>query len=535
MKKKLFFRSVILICLFSSSALIAQDRNIRIGEVLVIPEPLQLQMQKGDFTLSSQSRIYVDGQSPELKAIGEQLAAHFSLHAGLHLRLTNLPLTGGVPAGVSNAIFLTMAGAADSLGEEGYSLNVRPESITIKANTPQGIFYGVQSLYQLLPRDLRAGSAFAIPSVSVIDKPRFVWRGMMLDAGRYFYSVDFIKKFIDYLAMHKMNTFHWHLTEDHGWRIEIKKYPRLTEIGATREGTQRSHSREDVDRTPHSGYYSQEEIREVVAYAKQRYVTVVPEIEMPGHSLAALAAYPELSCTGGPFEMPLYWGIRQDIFCAGNEATFHFLEDVLSEVAALFPSQIIHIGGDEAPKARWKACPKCQARMKAEGLKDEHELQSYFIKRIEKFLQTKNKSIIGWDEILEGGLAPNAAVMSWRGISGGIAAARQEHDVVMSPTDFMYFDYYQGKPETEPLAIGGFVPLEKVYSYEPVPAELSPDEARFIRGFRVMYGANLFIPLKKWSTWPTRGLLHYRKLPGRRLQPGTTPVFFKSFPAVWQH
>lgn len=303
----------------------------------------------------------------------------------------------------------------------------------------------------------------------------------MLDVGRYFYPVEFIKKYIDYMAMHKLNTFHWHLTEDHGWRIEIKKHPRLTQVGAWREGTQIG-SREQIDERPHGGYYTQEQIREVVAYASERYVNVVPEIEMPGHTLAALVAYPELSCTGGPFRMPLQWGIQEDIYCAGNEQTFIFLEDVLAEVAELFPSPIIHIGGDEAPKARWKACPKCQARIKSEGLKDEHELQSYFIKRIEQFLLTKGKRLIGWDEILEGGLAPNASVMSWRGIEGGIAAAKQHHDVVMSPTSYLYFDYYQGDPALEPKAIGGLLPLEKVYSYEPTPAELSQEEAKYIIG-----------------------------------------------------
>ncbi|MDB5264025.1 MAG: Beta-N-acetylhexosaminidase, partial [Adhaeribacter sp.] len=256
---------------------------------------------------------------------------------------------------------------------------------------------------------------------------------------------------------------------------------RLTQVGAWREGTQ-VNSRQQIDYRPHGGFYTQEQIKEVVAYAAKRYVNIIPEIEMPGHALAALVTYPELSCTGGPFKMPLQWGIQEEIFCAGNDQTFALLEDVLTEVAALFPSLIIHIGGDEAPKARWKACAKCQARIKTEGLKDEHELQSYFIKRIEKFLLTKNKNIIGWDEIMEGGLAPNAAVMSWRGIKGGIAAAKEHHNVVMSPTDFLYLDYYQGDPSLEPKAIGGMLPLEKVYRYEPTPAELTPQEAKYIIG-----------------------------------------------------
>jgi hexosaminidase len=279
-----------------------------------------------------------------------------------------------------------------------------------------------------------------------------------------------------------MNTFHWHLTEDHGWRIEIKKYPRLTDVSAWREATQYDKSANQLDGNPHGGYYTQDQIRDVIAYAKDRFVNIVPEIEMQGHSLAALVAYPELSCSGGPLKIPDNWGIQKDVFCAGNDQTFKFLEDVLTEVADLFPSPIIHIGGDECPKDHWKTCPKCQERIKKEGLKDEHELQSYFITRIEKFLLTKNKRIIGWDEILEGGLAPKATVMSWRGIKGGIAAAKQHHDVVMAPTTFAYFDYYQGEPYLEPVAIGGYLPLDKVYSYEPVPEELSADEAVFIKG-----------------------------------------------------
>jgi len=325
----------------------------------------------------------------------------------------------------------------------------------------------------------------SIPAVTIVDKPKYAWRGMLLDVGRYFYSPQFIKKYIDYLGAHKMNTFHWHLTEDQGWRIEIKKYPKLTEVGAWRDQTIVGHLRDKTrkyDGKRYGGFYTQEEIKDIVNYAKNRYVTVVPEIEMPGHSQAALAAYPELSCTGGPFKVSDTWGVHQEVYCAGNEQTFKFLEDVLSEVVTLFPSPIIHIGGDECPKTRWQQCPKCQARIKAEGLKDEHELQSYFIKRMENFLLTKNKNIIGWDEILEGGLAPKAAVMSWRGITGGIAAAKQHHDVVMTPGAYLYLDHYQGDPSQEPLAIGGYTTLEKTYSYDPTPVELTADEAKYIKG-----------------------------------------------------
>jgi hexosaminidase len=293
--------------------------------------------------------------------------------------------------------------------------------------------------------------------------------------------MEFLKKYIDYIAMHKMNTFHWHLVEDHGWRLEIKKYPRLTSVGAWREANQ--FDRTQLDQTAKGGYYTQEQAKELVAYAASKYVNIVPEIEMPGHVHSALVAYPELSCTGGPFKMLTRWGIQDDIYCAGNEETFEFIENVLEEVIAIFPSPVIHIGGDEAPKKRWKACAKCQQRIKENGLKDEHELQSYFIKRIENFLLKRNKSIIGWDEILEGGLAPNASVMSWRGVKGGIEAAKQHHNVIMTPNDYFYLDYYQGKPYQEPLGMGSeIVTLEKTYSFEPVAKELTVEEGKYIKG-----------------------------------------------------
>jgi hexosaminidase len=466
-----------LIFIFVSSFALAQSKiSSGDNQISIIPQPLSIKTLAGKFTLTNATKIYADGGSTELMKIGEMLSAQLKNQTGRSLRVI-----GTQASSLKNVIVLTLKNAIDTLGDEGYTLSVNPDKIVIKANNPKGIFYGMQTLLQLVPPKSSAAN-IAIPAVNILDKPRFGWRGLMLDVGRYFYPVDFLKKFIDYMAMHKMNTFHWHLTEDHGWRIEIKKYPRLTEVGAWREGTQFDRFVKNIDKNPHGGYYTQDQIREVVAYAKDRFITIVPEIEMPGHSLAALVAYPELSCTGGPFKMPVAWGIQKDVYCAGNEQTYKFLEDVLSEIADLFPSPIIHIGGDECPKDRWKECPKCQAKIKAEGLKDEHELQSYFIKRIENFLLTKNKRIIGWDEILEGGLAPNAAVMSWRGIVGGIAAAKQHHDVVMTPTDFTYFDYYQGEPYLEPAAIGGLLTLEKVYSYEPIPEELSAEEASYIKG-----------------------------------------------------
>lgn len=478
MNKLAQFSFALLLSIFCSSTANSQTADqTQDAASTIIPKPASVKKLSGKFIINKDTRIFVDASSVDLKAMGTELSDKLQSITGYPLKVVE-----GNAGSMKNTISLTLARADKALGDEGYRLNVQPSGITVKGNAAAGIFYGLQSIYQLLPLDRAEKKEIAIAAVEISDKPRFGWRGMMLDVGRYFYSVEFVKKYIDYLAMHKMNTFHWHLTEDHGWRIEIKKYPKLTEIAAWRPGTQFDRFAKQLDNNPHGGFYTQEQIKEVVAYAKTKYINVVPEIEMPGHVLASMVAYPELSCTGGPFKMPVEWGIQKEIYCAGNEKTFEFLEGVLTEVAELFPSPVIHIGGDEAPKDRWKVCPKCQKRIKDEGLKDEHELQSYFITRIEKFLATKNKSIIGWDEILEGGLAPNAAVMSWRGVEGGIEAAKQHHDVVMSPTTFMYFDYYQGEPYLEPSSIGGLLTLEKVYSYEPIPESLTPTEAEFIKG-----------------------------------------------------
>lgn len=382
---------------------------------------------------------------------------------------------------------------------ESYRLSATPAGVEITAPAPAGLFYGLQTLRQILqgsagisasgrsPSGGRiapaAASSRPVPAVTITDAPRFPYRGLHLDVGRHFQPVSFVKRYIDVMARYKFNTFHWHLTEDQGWRIEIPRYPRLTSVGACRAETMFEKNFDPYvgDGIRHCGFYTQEEIREVVAYARARYVTVIPEIEMPGHSKAALAAYPELACTPGPFEVRTTWGVDDDILCP-SEQTFAFLEGVLTEVMALFPSRYIHIGGDEAPKTRWRASAVAQEVIRREGLKDEHELQSWFIRRIEQFLLRHDRRLIGWDEILEGGLAPQATVMSWRGISGGIDAAKQGHDVIMTPTSYLYFDYYQGDPAFEPMAIGGLVPLHQVYGYEPVPDTLTAEEARHVLG-----------------------------------------------------
>ncbi|MDH3427979.1 MAG: family 20 glycosylhydrolase, partial [Gemmatimonadota bacterium] len=365
--------------------------------------------------------------------------------------------------------------------DEGYRLDASGGRVLIEGESPAGAFYGLQTLRQILSAD--AAGRVRVASVHVEDAPRFPYRGMHLDVGRHFFPVAFVKRYIDLLARYKMNRFHWHLTEDQGWRIQIDAYPKLTSIGSCRAETivERNFDPYVGDGQPYCGYYTKDEIRDVVAYAGERFVTVVPEIEMPGHSLAALAAYPEFSCAGGPFEVGTRWGVYEDIYCP-SEATFEFLEGVLGEVLEMFPGEYVHIGGDEAPKSTWEASPLAQEIIRSEGLADEHELQSYFIRRVETFLGGRGRKLIGWDEILEGGLAPEATVMSWRGTAGGIAAARLGHDVIMTPTSHMYFDFYQGNPDYEPLAIGGFLPLERVYAFEPVPDALSEAQAVHVLG-----------------------------------------------------
>ena len=447
----------------------------------LIPWPQQLEVHEGVWVMTASTVIVrADNDASEAPA---QLLRHY-LHGATAYDLPIISEAGGED--VSRLVFAH----DETLGPEAYRISVTEEEVQMFAGGAPGWFHAVQTVRQLLPPEIehtdyglvRQDIEWTVPRVSIEDQPRFSYRGMHLDIARHFQEVSFVKEYIDLLARHKQNVFHWHLTEDQGWRIEINQYPRLTEVGAYRDETLVGRYGSDrYDGTRYGGFYTQDEIREVVAFAAARGVTVIPEIELPGHASAALAAYPELGCTGGPYKVQTTWGIFEDVYCP-TEATFTFLENVLMEVMALFPSKYIHIGGDEVPKSTWEASEAVAALMAREGLADQHEVQSYFVQRIERFLNGYGRQIIGWDEILEGGLAPGATVMSWRGISGGLAAARMEHDVVMTPTSHAYFDYYQAEKEGEPLAIGGFLPLEKVYSYEPIPEELEPEFHQYILG-----------------------------------------------------
>jgi hexosaminidase len=458
----------------------------------LIPLPSAVKMASGQFVLDPGTEIWSPADAPDWSTAADYLSGLVKSGTGMDLpRRTYEKKFKKIE---KNAICLVEDASIKQA--EAYTLEVTNKVIVIKAGTAAGAFYGIQTLRQLFPTAINrtAGSKYpksevsdtwAAPCCTIADNPRFAYRGLHLDVARHFFPVSFVKKYIDLLAMHKLNTFHWHLTDDQGWRIEIKKYPELQAVAAWRDSTLIGHYTDSpvrYDRLRYGGFYTQEEIKDVVAYAKARFVTVVPEIEMPGHALAALAAYPDFGCTGGPYSVFPTWGVVPDVFCAGNEQVFTFLDGVLEEVCALFPGKYIHIGGDECPKERWEACPKCQKRMKTEKLKDAHELQSYFIRRAEQMLAKHGKRLIGWDEILEGGLAPTATVMSWRGTEGGIAAAKQSHDVIMCPGSHCYFDHYQGDPNSEPLAISGYTTLEKAYGYEPVPAELSAAESKYILG-----------------------------------------------------
>jgi hexosaminidase len=467
----------------------------------IIPQPDTLMAKNGTFVINAETRIILQTNDAATAVIAKLLTNQIALATGMKLftevslpKISKIdPKTKKViPIQPMNNVILFVRPSL-VMPDDNYKLLVEPNIVTITASGSQGYFYALQTLFQLLPPEIYGSTrinnfSLTMPCVSIIDKPRYVHRGLMLDVGRHFMPISFIKKTIDLLAMHKMNVLHWHLTDDQGWRIEITKYPRLTQIGSVRsetvEGKMNYNQALKFDGKAHEGFYTQDEVREVIRYAQERYITIIPEIEMPGHALAALAAYPELGCTGGPYGVAKIWGVIEDVYCP-TEKTFKFIEDVLTEVMEIFPSKYIHIGGDECPKTSWKQSKFCQDLMKTQGLKDEHELQSFFIKRIDRFLSSRGRKLMGWDEILEGGLSPNATVMSWRGIQGGIDAAKQNHDVVMTPNPYVYIDYYQSHPAFEPLAIGGFLTLEKVYSYEPTPTELKPEEAKHILGSQV--------------------------------------------------
>lgn len=454
----------------------------------ILPKPQQQTVGKSKFTLNSHTVIVWKDEAD--KKTADFLRTYL-------IRYYNLYLKTGKNQPASNYVLIsTKKFIQPPANEEHYTLDIRRQNILISGDSYKGSFRAVQTLIQLLP--LTSKPPFILPETSIDDQPAFAYRGMHLDVARHFFDVDFIKQYIDILALHKFNTFHWHLTDDQGWRIAIKKHPLLTAKGSCRNGTIIGrYPGTGNDNQRYCGYYTQEQIKEVVQYAADRYITVIPEIEMPGHASAAIAAYPQLSCfpdesTKIPFgtvwsgdtsgkQVQQTWGVFEDVFCAGKEETFAVLQDVLDEVMELFPSQLIHIGGDECPKANWKRCAFCQQRMKTLGLKDEHELQSYFIQRIEKYINNKGRSIIGWDEILEGGLAPNATVMSWRGEKGGIEAAKQKHPVIMSPEAFVYLDFAQAKKE-DSVTRGRYLPVEKVYGYTPVPASLNAGEATYIKG-----------------------------------------------------
>jgi hexosaminidase len=473
----------ILLSLFSSS----QKLNI-------IPEPVSVKIGKGNFILSKKTVIAARDEE-DRKAAG-LFNEYLKNYYGFELDIDRQESKDYIR--ISTKKFIR---APD---KDAYQLTINKNGVTIDGDTYAGSFYGLQTLIQLLPLPTnKQAKSYSLPQLEIIDSPRFNYRGMHLDVARHFFPVSFVKKYIDYLALHKMNTFHWHLTDDQGWRIEIKKYPNLMSRGAFRHGTIIGRYPGTAnDNIHYGGFYTHEEIKDVIAYATSRHINVIPEVEMPGHSSAAIASYPWLSCfPEKPTLIPTHpsektkteqangimkqvqesWGVYEDVFCAGKDSTFIFLQDVLDEVVNLFPSNYIHVGGDESPKNHWKKCPNCQARMKAEGLKDEHQLQSYFIQRIEKHLNSKGRILIGWDEILEGGLAPNAVVMSWRGEKGGIEAAKQNHQVIMSPQNPVYFDHTQTRTE-DSIVFGGFNPLENVYNYEPLPKEIEPGKEKFVLG-----------------------------------------------------
>lgn len=502
MKRVSFNLMGVLCILFSTCFYACSEKRTLNSDYEIIPKPLDVNC-KGDasFLLKDGVAVIYPENNQKMQDNAEFLVDYVEKQTGV--KLTS---HAGMP--VDGAICLTLDLNDDNA--EAYKLIVNDKRVCISGASEAGVFYGIQTLRKSLPvaQDINVN----LSAVEIYDKPRFAYRGAMLDVARHFYTVDEVKTFIDMLALHNINRFHWHLTDDQGWRIEIKKYPKLMSVASERKETVVGRWYSGIyDGKPYGGYYTQDELRDVIDYAAKRHITIIPEVDLPGHMQAALTAYPELGCTGGPYEVRTIWGVSQDVLCVGNDFTLQFVKDVLSEVADIFPSEYIHIGGDECPKVRWEKCPKCQERIKSLGLKSdakhtkEQRLQSYMIQEAAKYLKEKGKRIIGWTEILEGGLVPDATLMSWIGESGGIEAAHQHHDVIMTPNTYLYFDYYQSKKvEDEPLAIGGYLPIEKTYNYEPMPKELTKEEQQYIKGVQ----ANL------WTEYiPVFSQVQYMVLP----------------------
>ena len=501
--KRISFNLMGVLCiLFSTCFYACSEKRTLNSDYEIIPKPLDVNC-KGDasFLLKDGVAVIYPENNQKMQDNAEFLVDYVE-------RQTGVKLTSHAGMPVDGAICLTLDLSDDNA--EAYKLIVNDKRVCISGASEAGVFYGIQTLRKSLPvaQDINVN----LSAVEIYDKPRFAYRGAMLDVARHFYTVDEVKTFIDMLALHNINRFHWHLTDDQGWRIEIKKYPKLMSVASERKETVVGRWYSGIyDGKPYGGYYTQDELRDVIDYAAKRHITIIPEVDLPGHMQAALTAYPELGCTGGPYEVRTIWGVSQDVLCVGNDFTLQFVKDVLSEVADIFPSEYIHIGGDECPKVRWEKCPKCQERIKSLGLKSdakhtkEQRLQSYVIQEAAKYLKEKGKRIIGWTEILEGGLVPDATLMSWIGESGGIEAAHQHHDVIMTPNTYLYFDYYQSKKvEDEPLAIGGYLPIEKTYNYEPMPKELTEEEQQYIKGVQ----ANL------WTEYiPVFSQVQYMVLP----------------------
>lgn len=466
--KKLFLLTAFIFCSLLTFAQMTADYN-------VVPLPQSIELNgKQVFKLNKNTRIIYTEGSDEMERNARFLQEYVEKNIGLRLLFST---NSSKP--VANSVVLSLDKSIS--GEEAYKISVDNKFIIIKASTSAGLFYGIQTIRKSLPTVKTSEVDF--PGGRIVDSPRFAYRGMMLDCGRHYFPVEFIKEYIDLIAMHNMNRFHWHLTDDQGWRIEIKKYPLLTLKGSIRNKTTIGHNSQIYDNTPYGGYYTQDEAREIVEYARKRYITVIPEIDMPGHQKAALACYPELGCKGGPYEVGQNWGVYFDILCLGNEKTYQFCEDVLSELMDIFPSELIHIGGDEAPKERTVECPKCKDLMAREGL-NKNNVQGYFTNRIEKFVNSKGRRIMGWDEILEGKINQSATIHCWRGTEHGIKAAQLGHDVIMSPTSYCYLDYYQADPSKsdEPQGIGGYLPVKKVYEMNAVPDDISPENRKHILG-----------------------------------------------------